>query len=500
MPGKILGLDIREDSLAAVQVISGIKGFQVIAGAHSPIHKEGGLEQALTDISEEMELKSDTTIVSVPNGCVSFRNIQMPFQDPKKIKQTLPFEMETIIPFPIHDVIMDFNIAERSNESQILVASLQKEHVSHYIETLKTHGIDPDIMDIQGIPTANWLLEQEGIPDTGIFIEIHAKRDIMVLFLRKRMVLIRSFVSNGSVPPSNPVDINPTDGDPVTSDLHEIGLQSLCKTIQNTVHAFGWQYHMTHHPEKVFFSEIGTMDLDIADRLSRLLGIPAERVSIRGDKRVRMDDHLSRIWDPASMDRALALALRDNKKGRGFNFRRGEFEVTKRYTGLKKEVRKIGVLLGLVLLFIIFDLAVDYQLLKRQYEAADQQVLQLYRQAFPNEKTIIRPLDQIKIKVNQIRNSAVSFPGVEANQKVVDLLKDISDRLPATLDILITNMIIDQTTVRMSGETDSFNTVDSIKNILEPSAYFHNIVISSAKMDRAGKRVQFEIKLERTSE
>jgi general secretion pathway protein L len=314
------------------------------------------------------------------------------------------------------------------------------------------------------------------------------------------MVLIRSFMPNGHISPSTPMDLNQVDGVHVASDSKEITLKSLSKVIQNTLHAFGWQYHMTPHPEKVFFSEIGTMDLNTADQLNRLLDIPAERISIRGDKRVRMDDHLSRIWDPALMDRALALTLRENRKGRGFNFRKGEFEVTKRYTGLKKEIRKISFMLGLVLLFIIIDLAVDYQLLKGQYKAADQQVSQLYSQAFPNEKNIIRPLDQIKIKVNQIRSSAVSFPGIEANQKVVDLLKDISNRLPSSLDILITNMIIDQTTVRMSGETDSFNTVDSIKNNLEPSEYFNNIDISSAKMDRAQKRVQFEIKLERASE
>ena len=499
MPGKILGLDIREDSISAVQVISGIKGFQVIAGAHGPIHEEGGLDQALTSISEEMELKSDTIIVSIPGGHVSFRNIQMPFPDPKKIKQTLPFEMETIIPFPIDDVIMDFNIAERSGQSQVLVASLKKDHISDYVEKLRTHGIDPDILDIQGIPTAGWLLEQEDIPNTGIFIEIGSKRDIMILFLRKRMVLIRSFMSNGRVSPSNPMDINPAEGDRIASDSKEIALKSLCKVIQNTVHAFSWQYHMTLHPEKIFFSEIGTTDIDIAEHLNRFLGIPAERISIRGDRRVRIDDHLSRIWDPAFMDRALALTLRDNRKGRGFNFRKGEFEVTKRYTGLKKEIRKIGTMLSLVLLFIIIDLTVDYQLLKRQYEAADQQVLQLYRQAFPDEKNIIRPLDQIKIKVNQISNPAVSFPGIETNQKIVDLLNDISNRLPTSFDLLITNMIIDQTTIRMSGETDSFNTVDSIKNNLEPSGYFSNIVISSAKLDRSGKRVQFEIKLERTT-
>jgi general secretion pathway protein L len=49
----------------------------------------------------------------------------------------------------------------------------------------------------------------------------------------------------------------------------------------------------------------------------------------------------------------------------------------------------------------------------------------------------------------------------------------------------------------MSGDTDTFNAVDTIKNRLEPSDYFSAVTITSANLDRTGKRVQFEIKLQR---
>ncbi|MBN1849651.1 MAG: pilus assembly protein PilM [Deltaproteobacteria bacterium] len=492
MPGKILGLDIREDSVTAVQVISGIKGHQVIACADCPVPKGGDLENALETLSREIELKSDTAIVSIPSHDISYRNIQMPFHDPKKIKQTLPFEMETVLPFPIEDVIIDFNIADQTDQNRILAASLKKTQIAQYLEKLKAYGIDPDIMDIQGVPMANWLLSREEIPESGIFIEIGDLRSVMILFQNKRIVLIRPFSSNGSHFTSNHVN---GEGDPLDDRISS--LRSLSQKIQNTVHSFGWQNHEPIYPEKIFFSEVGTMNLDTAEHLNRFLGISVERVNIRSDKRIRMNDHLSRFWDSAVMDRALALTLRDNRKGHGFNFRKGEFEVTKRYEGLKNELRKIGIILGLVLLFIVINLGVDYSLLKNQYEAADQRLFHLYQSEFPDEKNIRMPLDQLRIKLNQIEDSSVSIPGIDANQKVVNLLKDISERLPKSMDIRITNMVIDQTIVRMSGETDSFNTVDAMKNNLEPSSYFSEITISSAKLDRSGKRVQFELKLER---
>ena len=94
-----------------------------------------------------------------------------------------------------------------------------------------------------------------------------------------------------------------------------------------------------------------------------------------------------------------------------------------------------------------------------------------------------------------MKKTSASIPSVSTGRSTLDLLKDISERIPVTQDVLITSLSIDQETIRFSGETDTFNTVDSIKSELETSPYFDTVTISSAKLDRDGKKVQFEIRL-----
>ena len=127
----------------------------------------------------------------------------------------------------------------------------------------------------------------------------------------------------------------------------------------------------------------------------------------------------------------------------------------------------------------------------------DQRVTEVFSRTFPDVKRIVDPLQQMKVKVNEVKTSAISIPGTNSSNKVLDLLKDISDRIPKSLDVRVSRMVIDQETVRVSGKTDTFNTVDSIKGGLEPSKYFSGVTISSANLDRTGKWVQFEIKLQR---
>ena len=104
----------------------------------------------------------------------------------------------------------------------------------------------------------------------------------------------------------------------------------------------------------------------------------------------------------------------------------------------------------------------------------------MFRKTLPDVKRIVNPVQQMKVKLNDVKSSAISFPGIKANQRVLDLLGDISQRVPKSMDMQVTRMVIDPETVRISGETDTFNTVDNIKTGLEPSDYFSTVTITSA--------------------
>ena len=103
----------------------------------------------------------------------------------------------------------------------------------------------------------------------------------------------------------------------------------------------------------------------------------------------------------------------------------------------------------------------------------------------------------MRIEITQIKKSAFFLPGIGGDYKIVDMLRDISLKVPESLDVKVMSMVIDPEAINIKGETDTFNTVDIIKKGLEPSEYFSAVTISSANLDRSRKRVQFEIKLKR---
>ncbi len=498
MPGKILGLDINEDAVTAVQVLSGLKGYLITACAQAVVDKDGGVEETLKGLLEQMDLGSDAYFSAIPPERGFFRNLKMPFRTSKKIKQTLPFEMETVIPLPIGDLIVDFTFVDRSDESEILGVCVKKDYVAEYLAPLQTHGMDPEVLDIRCVPLVSWLLKQEETPDNGLFLEIGTKRGMMILFLERHIALIRSFLLDGAtVAQSLSFD---ADGQPNHAVFEHMDscVVSFCTMVLNTLHSFGWQTERDDIlPEKVFFTGIGALYSGTGDILERFLDMPAEQVNVRGDKSVQMESHVARVWNPVLMDSALALALRHDRSGQGFNFRKDEFEVKKRYSGLKTEIRKVAIFLILILAFLTVDLGLDYTLLKQRYDGLEQNIHEVFRKTFPDVGRIVNPVEQAKVKIREVRESTAFRPGSGGSQRQLDLLNEIS-KLPKSLDIHVTSWVVDQDKVTISGDTDDYTTVDSIENALKSSSYFSSV--KSPKSDRDDKtgRIKFDMILQRT--
>jgi len=499
MPGKILGIDVDSHSVTAVLVEGGLRGYTITGCGRAVIEEERGLDGGLAALSEQMDLKADTSICSIPAEQVSYRNLRMPFRDRKRIRQAIAFEVETMVPFPIDDLIVDFTTVDQPDQNEILAASIRRSWISDYLDNLQGNGIDPSLLDIRGVPMALWLLKRDGMPESGLLLEIGYARATMVLFLKRRISLIRTLpFSDGPIAQEKTNLQAERLAETGADDKIESLLSSLCRDVQHTIHAFGGWRKGEFGPERAFIIGEGSLCPGAEPILETALQMPIERINVARDASIAMDEAVAETWDSAIMDNALALALRDVKQGMGFNFRRGEFEVKKRYLGLRKLMRNVALFLAIIASLFMADLGTEHYFLKRRYVMLDKQITQIFRQTLPEVTRIVDPVQQMRAKINEIKSSDLSLPGIGREERVLDLLRDISLRVPRSSELKVLSMVVDPETVQLKGETDTFNTVDGIKKGLEPSAYFSEVTISSANLDRSGKTVQFEMKLKRT--
>jgi len=79
--------------------------------------------------------------------------------------------------------------------------------------------------------------------------------------------------------------------------------------------------------------------------------------------------------------------------------------------------------------------------------------------------------------------------------RAIDIIDNISKRIPRETDVTLTRMAIGSENVVVSGDTDTFNSVDNIKSRLEQVDSFKKIIISSANINKSDNRVRFKLKI-----
>jgi len=501
MPRTIIGLDINEDTVAAVQVKSLMQGYQIIGCSAVPITEAGGISVALRGVCEEIDSKGSVCNSVIEDGQVSFRNLGMPFSDLRKIRQTIGFELETVAAFSVDEQLIDFiDIDRTGSQTNIIAASVNRVYIGDHLAHFKSLGVEPEVLDIRNVPLANQIMMQQDSPGNGLLLYLGSRICTILLFLDKKIVLLRHLSFSGKdLEAVASLAAKREKAGLSDTRKYEAGLESLCRSINLTLRGFNVEAGNKLQPEKVFITGPGALVSTTEEIIGKELDLPVSNLNLRENTdNIQLADHLTALYNPALMDNALALALREGKKTKSFNFRREEFQVKTQFVKIKKELIHAGIYLGIILMLLAVNFGVDYRDLKKRNAILDDQIKEIFTQTFPEVTRIVEPIQQMKTKIGELKNVSGAAPGINMHSTSLEIINDISSRIPGDLNIQVDRMVVAQDGVQIRGTTDTFNTVDSIKKGLESSDMYRDVIIASANLDQSGKGVRFEIKMDRT--
>jgi Tfp pilus assembly protein PilN len=181
---------------------------------------------------------------------------------------------------------------------------------------------------------------------------------------------------------------------------------------------------------------------------------------------------------------------------RPFQFNRSYHFIHKYWTENRSEILTTAILAVFVFILVMFQVILENRNLQRQIAETDRQITSVFKQTFPEVTRIVDPVAQMRAGIDRIKNQNVLAGETGVDIRNIDILKDISQLIPANTDIVITRFVRGDNSVQIAGLTDTFNEVDDIKMQLEKSALFSQITISSANMDKSSNRVRFRIRID----
>jgi general secretion pathway protein L len=125
--------------------------------------------------------------------------------------------------------------------------------------------------------------------------------------------------------------------------------------------------------------------------------------------------------------------------------------------------------------------------------ALEAEASQIFAEAFPGQPVPADPARAMRNEIRSARERAELLGVYRGNLSALDLLAELSGRVPESLEVVFDELSIDGKVIRIRGHTNSFQTVDRLRAELGKSPLFTRIQTSELQADDRRGGVTFSM-------
>lgn len=498
---RVLGLDLGSHSVKAVALHQTLRGFEISQLQTMPTLDAGDprdFGERLRSFAQTFDLPTEYVVTAIPGDRLTSRRMSFPFRDRRKLTQAVAFAIEDELPFDLGGMIFDWEFLSGSRaETEVVASIVPREEVARTVELLDAAAYTTRVLEAEGLCLGN-------LP---AWFDLAGVRLLLDLGHRKTTLCLC------------------VEGRPIAARTIPVGGRSLTDAVAKARGLTSEAAERLKCEQGILRGDLGS-DLDeparVLDRLAReivrTLGtfepLLAERRIERVDAIVMMGGtaklpHLDSYLSERTGIQAVPLAVPQTPEGANFlaggdplvfgpaaslavrglasphtrtNFRQDEFAVRFDMGQLGRDLAWTGGLAGLALILAATSAGTSIVLDSKRADAAEQEIARLYSDVVPGAA----PSNVLAAMRNEVRSThdRASFLGVYGGSfSALDLLTQISARVPKNIKVVFEELSIDGQLIRIRGHTDSFEAVDRLRAELAREPVFSLIKVSEIQSD-----------------
>ncbi len=474
MSRKVVSIDIGKSDVKATVVEAGFREFKIEGFYRQELNGDpAGVSATIGRFVDEHAAGADTILSALPPEAVSWRTLHLPFRDNRKVAQTVPFELESNVPFGLDDVIIDYHVLDRTPEGTTVLAALApKFEVERHLEILTAAGVDPKIVDAGPLASLNTLNLIENRPSAFAFVS-GSDHAVTVAFYRAGSLAgVRSLTATEAFGSAN------------GNGSSDSSVAALAANVRWTMLALNgapieedFPCYLAGSAEWVE-SMIKPLEDAVGGDWRRLGGVPLAHV----DPKIRAQ--------APEFTSSLGLALREITPSDtvGVNFRRGQFTFHRSEQELRAGMRTVGLLALLVVALTVGDLYANYKESQVRLASIESQIQQVFSATVPDFGRVEQPLDILQEQIDFLRQDVEMLDDVVpvANSTSVDLLRAVSAAVPRSVRIDSEEYLMDPDAVRLNANADTFESVDKLRLKFLDTGFFSDVQVKDARATSEG--------------
>lgn len=161
--------------------------------------RAANITAALTDMMAETGVASGPVLISVSGQWVFSRFVKMPPVEREKILQMVKYEAQQNVPFPINEVVWDYQLINAgSGEVDTMIAAIKADLVEEIIAAVLAAGLTPELVDVAPMALYNAVrYNYAELPPCTMVVDMGARATDLI-FIEENRVFNRSIPVGGN--------------------------------------------------------------------------------------------------------------------------------------------------------------------------------------------------------------------------------------------------------------------------------------------------------------
>ena len=208
-PERMLALDIGASTIKVgeFQAAKGqglrLTNFNYAELGIDPEHEENRkalIVSTVRNVIRERNIKARSVVFSVSGQSVFTRFVKLPPVDQSKVAQIIQYEAQQNVPFPIDEVIWDYQLlgSNPQGELEVVLLAIKSDIIEELTEGVESCGLRTDIVDVAPMALYNAVRYNYGDLEGCTMVVDLGARTTNLLFLEQNRVFSRSIPIAGN--------------------------------------------------------------------------------------------------------------------------------------------------------------------------------------------------------------------------------------------------------------------------------------------------------------
>ena len=500
-----LGVDIGTYSIKLVEYQRGLRAGRFTRCAEIPLPVKPSLDDIATVLGLQIDEKKytrDCVVTALAGTRVTQRHFRLPFTG-KQVAGAVRFEVEESVPVPLERMILTHDsVSVQDGQSDVLAILAPRTDVEEHLALVRRCGLEPRHVEAEGAVLGTFA-QFLGLGDTPrVLLDVgHAKTNVCLVVKGKPLLLRAIPIAGDRFTEAISEELNLSYED-AEEYKHEHGifkpgttaplslrlgvlLDQLAREVLRTLQSLVSDSVSPVAPAEALVLGGSAAIRELPQYLGERLGMPCRVLSIPAT--ASEADVLPNERIPV-LAQAAALALRgcSSQRVTQFDFRQGELRFVPDLSALWPQVQWTGLWLGVLLLLWPISLGAQLWGTHRRGEKFRSEIARIQSQIFPETQDSADPMASFMDRYKQTKELADHLGVTGTGASPLEMLRRISGGIPQGLDVTLSDLRIEQKSIRAKGLAPDASAANQVEQALRQVEIFRSVTIGDLNREDGG--------------